>query len=171
MTTLLFLQRYWKLIGVGALVLVIAVLIGINAHVSKQRDAAKQEAAQARAALAQQEADVLAKTAAAQAADQAHAKAVEAAQDKVTDDAIQPYRQQLADLDARYKRLLANSAKANPGGGGAASVPSVSDASGRADGAAVEDRLPASDALIASQQALRLQALQAWVRGQQAVAR
>lgn len=67
------------------------------------------------------------------------------------------------------RRLHAAQAIADSGGGGGSGLPGTGQAAGSADGAASETRLPLADALIASEQAERLVALQAWVRAQAVV--
>ena len=110
-------------------------------------------------------------SAAALASDLAHARDTEQQQTKVSDDASTDYQRQLADLRARYQRLLADAAPADPRGGAGAGLPGLPDAAGRPDAAAAQDGLPRADALIASEQALQLQALQGWVRAQAAIDR
>lgn len=107
---------------------------------------------------------------------EANARRVLREQESITDEAVSRYRSDLAALRARFDRLRARDAAAiDPGRADAAGLPGLPDAAGRADAPAGEDRLPAAgalsldDALIASEQALQLQALIDWVNAQAAV--
>jgi len=108
---------------------------------------------------------------------EANAARVAAEQEDINDEIIRDHRADLAALRARYERLLqsAQAAAADPGRTGAAGLPGLPDTSGRADAAPGEDRLPAAgelslaDALLASEQALQLDALIRWIERQQAV--
>lgn len=107
------------------------------------------------------------KTQAEAAAVQAHNLArVAQAQKEITDETVTDYRARLADLHARYDRLRAQGNRGAPGNTG---LPAISDAAGRIDEATGENGLPASDALIASEQALQLDALITWVTAQSKV--
>ena len=102
---------------------------------------------------------------------QADAEAVQAhnlarvakSQKDVTDETLDDYNRRVADLRARYKRLLDQgnrSASGNP------DLPAVPNATSGTDAAAQQDGLPAADALTASEQALQLDALITWVERQ-----
>lgn len=107
---------------------------------------------------------------------------VETEQAGITQEIVDDYEARLADARARADRIYrAGSlrgtapARAAGSGAGAAGVPGVPAASGRAGEATGEDRLPAPgdlsppDALLATEQALQLQALIEWVNRQAAV--
>jgi len=98
---------------------------------------------------------------------QAHNLArVAKAQKDVTDETLDDYNRRVADLRARYKRLLDQgnrSASGNP------DLPAVPNATSGTDAAAQQDGLPAADALTASEQALQLDALITWVERQSKV--
>lgn len=112
---------------------------------------------------------------------EANAQRVAREQEIITDAITGPYRAKLAALRHRFEllrnadRLRAGSPRTDPGRADPAGVPGLPAAAGRADAAAGEDRLPAPgelslpDALIASEQALQLQALIDWVAAQSAV--
>lgn len=107
---------------------------------------------------------------------EANAQRVAREQETITDEAVSRYRADLGALRARFDRLRARDAAAvDPGRSDAAGLPGLPAAAGRADAPAGEDRLPAArglaldDALIASEQALQLQALIDWVNAQSAV--
>lgn len=102
---------------------------------------------------------------------QADAEAVQAhnlarvakAQKDVTDETLDDYNRRVADLRARYKRLLEQgnrSASGNP------DLPAVPNATSGTDAAAQQDGLSSADALTASEQALQLDALITWVARQ-----
>ncbi len=106
---------------------------------------------------------------------ESNAQRVAREQETITDAITSDYRSDLAALRARFDRLRAGTARTDPGRADAAGLPGLPDAAGRADAPAGEDRLPAAgglslgDALIASEQALQLQALVDWVNAQSAV--
>lgn len=106
------------------------------------------------------------KTAQAQADDAAHARAVEQRQAKISQEASNDYQKQLTAVRADYAERVrkARAAATNQSRGGNPSVSSQPGSAGRPDATASEDRLPPADALIATEQALQLQALQKWVR-------
>lgn len=112
-------------------------------------------------------AEVRAKTELLKARDAAHAARVERDQSKISQEKLSAYHSELAALHARHNALLMRTGKAqaNPGSGGDAAVPGIPDASSGIDDSALKDRF------LASEIALRLKALQDWVRGQQGVDR
>lgn len=108
------------------------------------------------------------------------AKAAEAAlaaerlQGKISEEVSSDYRARIDKLRRRAGAaaggMRSDQGGADTGGGGAA-MSGVPGAAGRVDGAAGEDRLPRAglsggDALIASEQAVRLEELQRWLRRQ-----
>lgn len=106
---------------------------------------------------------------------EANAQRVAREQETITDAITSDYRSDLAALRARFDRLRAGATPTDPGRADAAGLPRLRDPAGRADAPAGQDRLPAArglslnDALIASEQALQLQALIDWVNAQAAV--
>lgn len=74
-----------------------------------------------------------------------------------------------ARADAERLRWKAADAAADPGAGGAAPVPRLPASAGSAAEGASEDRLPQSDALTATEQAIQLDELIKWVKAQAAV--
>lgn len=118
----------------------------------------------------------------AQADAKANAARVTAEQERITDATLATYRADLAALRHRFDLLRdagrlrpRDSAGGDPRRAGAAGLPGASQAPGRAAAATGEDRLPApgglslEEALIASEQALQLNALIDWVEAQSAV--
>lgn len=165
-TILGLLRRFWPAIPIIGLVIALMLTRSTLSNVKHDRDAWK-------TAHAQLQSDVRARTAEAKVVDAANVIRVERDQSSVTQETDRDYQTQLADLRARYDalRVRAGAAKANPGGGGTPPVSRVPGAAGSADGSASEDGLPPEDALIASEQALQLDALQKWVKGQADVER
>ncbi|HEX6603809.1 MAG TPA: hypothetical protein VF027_02870 [Sphingomicrobium sp.] len=108
---------------------------------------------------------------AARAADRAAGERARAQQQAISERTSHDYETRLADARARALRLRseARAAAANPGGSGTAAMPALSAAAGQPPEAAREDRLPAADALLATEQAIQLDALIRWIRRQHAV--
>lgn len=114
---------------------------------------------------------------AAQDAAEANAARVRTEQETITDAKLADYRADLVALRARFERLRARDAAAatDPRRADPAGLPQLPATPGRADAAPAQDRLPAAgelslpDALIASEQALQLQALIDWVAAQSAI--
>lgn len=105
---------------------------------------------------------------------EANAARVKVEQERITDATLATYRADLAALRARFDRLRAGPAAADPRGAYPAGLPGAGNAAGRAAQAPGQDRLPAghltlADALIASEQALQLNALIDWIEAQSAV--
>lgn len=112
---------------------------------------------------------------------EANAVRVKAEQEKITDATLATYRADLAALRHRFNllrdadRLRAGAPRTDPRRADPAGLPGTSDAAGRAAAPSGEDRLPAAtgltleDALVASEQALQLNALIDWVEAQSAV--
>lgn len=109
------------------------------------------------------------------------ARRVEAEQDRINEEISNDYEAQLAAVRARYERLLAGTGRANPGGAGPAPasrpVPGgPSGASGAAGEGGFSPTSPAtwltlSDALICTENSMRLVGWQRWYREQRAVDR
>ena len=130
-----------------------------NSHL---RDGIKAE----RAAHAQTVANFRKAQEEAEALQKANLARVAKAQEDITDETVTDYRARLADLHARYDRLRA---QGNRSASGNDRLPAVSDTASRVDEAPGENGLPAPDALIASEQALQLDALINWVEAQSKV--
>jgi len=87
-------------------------------------------------------------------------------QQEISDHAMQDYTRALADLRARYERLRRGFAAGAAGAPGAEPMPGLSDAARGADAAPGGDGFSLERRLIASEQALQLDALIAWVAAQ-----
>jgi hypothetical protein len=96
---------------------------------------------------------------------------VEAEQAQINERTASDFESRIASAraDARRLRRQASAPAADPGARGNAPVPGLPAPAGSADETAGEDRLPQSDALIATEQAIQLDELIKWVRAQAAV--
>jgi hypothetical protein len=101
-------------------------------------------------------------------ADAAHAASVRIEQARINERTANDFESRIADARNRARRLQqqAESAAADPGAGRAAPVPGLPAAAGGAAQAAGEDGLPHADRLIATEQAIQLDALIQWVKAQ-----
>ena len=139
-------------------------------HWKKQSGQFEQLYAGERTALAQTVANYRAAAEQARQADAANARRVEAAQAQINERTSDDYEARISDARARAQRLRANAKGAiDSGAGRNAAVPGLSVAPGGIAQAAGEDRLPASDALTATEQAIQLDELIKWVKAQTAV--
>jgi signal transduction histidine kinase len=150
-----------------ALVVLLLVQKGETHHWKRQSGAFEQLYRAEQAALAATVANTRAAAEAAHAADQANVARVAAGQRAITERTAHDYETRLAAARTAAERLRrAALAPADPRPRGSASMPAVSLAGRGAAQAAGEDRLPQSDALIATEQAIQLDELIKWVRGQ-----
>ena len=104
----------------------------------------------------------------ARAADAAAAKRAAAEQDLINQRSSNALESRLADARARARRLRVETrvAAADPGARRSASMPGLSAAPGRTAQGASQGRLPPTDALTATEQAIQLDELIKWVRAQ-----
>jgi len=154
------LSRLWPYAAGAALVL------GTWAYAGHRGHARAAEEYQAR--IDRLQAEIAARTAEAENADIRHARAVEQTRAQITDQVSHAYQTRLAAICDRHDRLRPASEDAADCGEGA-DLPRLSDPSSRPDAAAAPTRLPCPAALIATEQAVQLEALQQWVREQQEV--
>lgn len=113
---------------------------------------------------------VRAATERARAADRANAARVAVAQSEINERTADDYEARLAAARARFARLRPPAAPGGLAGDGrAAPVSGLSAAAPFAAQGTREDRFPHPDALIATEQAIQLDALIAWVRAQAAI--
>jgi hypothetical protein len=154
-----------------ALGILLLVQKGETRHWRKESGRFEQLYGQQQAALATTVANYRAAAAEAEAADKANAGRVAAEQRAISERISNDFEARLAAarLSAQRLRGQGAAAAADPGGGAAAPVPGLSAASGRPAQAAGQDRLPRSDALTATEQAIQLDELIKWVRAQAAV--
>ena len=167
-----FALHNWKLALIGVLLVTTGLLKLSLAGERRHSARIQQRLTETAATFERFKAEVAARTALARTQDEAHARRVERDQILVSQETLSAYQKQIAALRARAaQRLHGAAAAADPGRGRDARMPGFSHAAGGTDGAAGEDRLPDNDALIASEIALRLKALQEWVRRQEKVER
>jgi len=166
MTLIALLPRLWREAMMAALFALAAALWLGKAAAERKAARLRQELGAATALIERERAEVRAAAMLARANDAAHAARIERDQSRISEEVSNDYQNQLGALRARHRALglHAGPPADTAGGGGRAGVPGLSGAAGCADGAAGEDRLPAEDALTASEQAVRLKALQEWVR-------
>lgn len=97
---------------------------------------------------------------------------VKDAQAKISERSTNDFESRIAIARAAAERLRGNQAAAgHPGSGGAAAVPALPTAAQGAAQAAGQDRLPYTDRLIATEQAIQLDELIKWVERQHAIDR
>lgn len=91
-------------------------------------------------------------------------------QDAITKEIVDDYEAELGRARARVEQLRANATdRTVAGSGNAPIVPGIPNATEDAAEAANQNRLPVADALIATEQALQLDALIRWVEAQAGV--
>lgn len=169
MSALAFALRRGPAIAALLVVLVLAALLHIR---TGQRDAARAAFEQARANhdLFAERVRGESERAARRSADQA--RRAERDQQHASQEVSRDYQQRISDLRRRLAALQLRPApdRAHPGGAGGGDLPGLSGAAGGSDAAAGTCRLPLPDAALATEQAIRLEELQRWVRRQQALA-
>jgi hypothetical protein len=164
----------WQGVAGIAASLSLAILLVIQKvetrHWRKQSAAFEQRYNQSQAAFAQTVANYRAAADQARAADLANADRVAADQRAVNERSSDDYETRLADARAAARRLrLGAEAATDPGASGGASLPGLSAAARRPAQAPGHDRLPPSDRLTATEQAIQLDELIKWVRRQHSV--
>jgi len=140
-------------------------------HWKKQSENYEHLYQQEQAAFATTVADARAAADTARAQDKANADRVSAEQLAINERTANDFEARLAAAraDAAQRLRVDAQAAADPGAGGNAPMPVIPASAGRAAQAAGQDRLPAPDALIATEQAIQLDELIKWVRAQAAV--
>jgi hypothetical protein len=160
-------------VGIGAaLILSVLLLIqkGETRHWRKQSAGFEQLYRQEQSAFATTVANYRAAAQLARADDQANALRVAAQQSAINERTADEYEARLAAARAAAQRLRVQpQAAANRGTGRGASMPALSTSSGGPPEAAGQDRLPPSDALMATEQAIQLDELIKWVKAQAVV--
>ena len=115
-------------------------------------------------------ANVRAATEQARQTDAANAERVAVAQAQINERTVNELEDRLAAARARARRMRVDPQAATDASGGTGpAVPGVPTAAPGADQAAGQSRLPVADRLIATEQAIQLDELIAWVRAQSAV--
>jgi hypothetical protein len=151
-----------------ALAILLLVQRGETSHWKRESARFEQLYAHEQSALAGTIANYRAAASAARAADQANVERVTEEQRAINERTEHDFEARLAAARAVVERLRVQNAAApaDPGAGRGAPVPGVASASGSADEAPGKDRLPQSDALIATEQAIQLDELIRWVEAQ-----
>jgi hypothetical protein len=151
--------------------LLLIIQKGETRHWRKQSGQYEQLYRGEQAALAGTVANYRAAADAARAADRAAAERVAAAQRSINERTAHDYEARLAVARAHADQLRrsAPGATTDPGRGGGTPMPRLSAASGRTAQAADQNRLPAPDALIATEQAIQLDELIKWIKAQASV--
>jgi len=170
---ILRLLNWQGIAGIAASVALAALLFvqrGETRHWKKQSASFEQLYRQDQAAFATTVADYRAAADRARAADQANAERVAAEQRAINERTTDDFEARLAAARADARRLRESTqAATDPGAGRSASLPALPTPARGAAEAAVEDGLPQSDALTATEQAIQLDELIQWVRRQAAV--
>lgn len=150
-------KRLWPFaLGAGLL-----LWIGI---LTMQRNDARADAQSARNALAATEANYRAAAARRKADDLANVQRVAAEQGLISKETTDEYEARIAALRTDFAERVRIATGTHSGGSGGAHLPSTAATPSGADETACETKLPAQDALIASEQAEQLIALQGWAR-------
>jgi hypothetical protein len=155
-------------IGVSlALLIMLTVQKLESVHWQKQSDRFEQLYQEDQAAFATTVANARAAADQARAADKANADRVAAEQQSINQRTADDYEARLSAARARADQLrLQSQAAPDPGAGGDAPVPVLSAPARGPTKAAGQDRLPVSDALTATEQAIQLDELIKWVGAQ-----
>jgi len=153
------------------LAILLVIQKGETRHWKKQSAGFEQLYRGEQAAFAGTAANYRAAAETARAADRANAERVLGEQRAINERISHDFEARLAAarLSAQRLREQAAGTPADPGARGSAPVPGMAAAPGGAAQAAGEDRLPPSDALTATEQAIQLDELIAWVKAQAAV--
>jgi len=152
------------------LALLLVIQKGETRHWHKQSDRFERLQAGEAAARAQTVANYRAAAAEAEAADRANAARVAGQQSTINERSSHDFEARLAIARARYAGLRQpGQTAADPGARATAPMPGISIAAGGSAEGAGENRLPSSDALVATEQAIQLDELIRWVKGQAAI--
>ena len=167
MPFLIFLRRNWKAALAFAAIAALAILLAVR---TDERDDARAALERGRAGHALFVARARAEAERVRAEFEARARRAEQQQTRINEEVSRDYQTRIADLRRRHDELLRGQGRANPGRPGSASgLPAPGPAAGGADGAAGDPGLSLAERLVATETAIRLEALQTWVRRQAAV--
>ena len=171
---LLRLLRPQGIAGLAAslcLALLLLLQKGETRHWKKQSAAFERQYRDGEAAFARTVADYRAAAAAARAADQAHIARINAQQRAINERTENDFEVRLAAARSVGDRMRGETrgAPADPGAGGAAPMPRLPLAARGVAAPTGENRLPAEDALTATEQAIQLDELIKWVLRQHSV--
>lgn len=165
MTAIVWIARHWRSALFASAVLSLGLLLVARTQQLRAAEAELERERAARALFAER-----VRAVAAEAANQfnVEARRVENLQARITQEVSSDYQARLADLRRRIdaRRLLEAARPQHPGGHGGTDLSRVSDAAGRSHAAAGDPGFSDQDRIVATEQALRLVALQDWVRRQ-----
>jgi hypothetical protein len=162
-----FILRHWRgAIGIAAIALLAALLVVRTGQRDEAR-AALARSEQARILFAEQ---VRARTSEAARRFAEKARLEEQARNQISQEVSSDYQNRMADLRRRIDalRLRGEADRADPDRAGAARLPGLPGAAGGPDAAAGDHRLSLAERIAATEQAIRLEELQRWIRRQQA---
>jgi hypothetical protein len=154
----------------AALSLILGILLGIQKmetrHWKKQADQYEQLYNREHAKLTTLVDDYKAAAAAAKASDRANAERVKGLQNQIGQEQKNEYEKRIADARARAERLrhVQPQAGGDPCATGGKAVSGVSAPASGTPETTCKDRLPAPDALTATEQAIQLDELIKWVK-------
>jgi hypothetical protein len=180
-----FAGKHWRAIAIAVPILVLAIMLHVR---TGQRNEARLERDQARAATRLVEAEltafaanVRATAAAVQRTYAQNALRVEREQAQATEEVSHDYQTRISDLHRRVAALQLRTgagaqAAADPGGAAGDRYSALPDAAGGSDASAAQAGLPATglslaDAVVATEQAIQLDELISWVQRQQTIVR
>lgn len=150
-------KRFWPVIPCLALLIALLLTRASLASARHDRDIAKD-------ALALTAANYAAAANARKASDLLNVERVNTEAAAISKETVDAYNQRIAALRADFAERVRIATQANSGSAGRTDLPAVPVAAERADATSCQAVLPARDALVASEQAEQLIALQAWVR-------
>ena len=170
---ILRLLNWQGIAGIAASLLLLGLLVAerVDAgHWHRQSDRFEKLYGQEQLAFANTTAGYRQAAETARADDRANAERVAAEQTTINERTEHDFQTRIAAARAAAARLQPHAtAAADPGARGSAPVPGLPVAAGGPAQAAGQNGLPAGDALTATEQAIQLDALIGWVRGQAAV--
>lgn len=156
--------RRWKLFGVGLLILAIGLQTW---RLSNAREALEDE----RTAHAQFRSDVEKASAEARRRNAEQVLRIERDQDTITQEVSRDYQDRIAELNRRIAALRLRPSTGNQGSARNPEAGPVPESPGGADDPAQDSGLSTEERIIATEQAIQLDALQQWIRRQQGVNR
>ena len=151
------LRRFWPVVAVAVLV---AALLATRASLGAARADLRAE----KAAHAETAANYRAAAEARKASDIANVQRVSGEATTISAEVTNDYEKRLASLRADFAERVRRATATHSGSAAGADLPVVPAAAGRTDETACDPKLPPREALIASEQAEQLVALQALVR-------
>lgn len=153
------LKRYWQIIPCIVLLVALMLTRASLASVKTERDLAK-------ASLAQTEANYRAAAAQRKAEDLINVERVKAEQSTISEEVRSDYAKRIDAIRANFARRVQLATSTDTRSPGATNLPATSEGTAGVAETACDTRLPQRQALIASEQAIQLDALITWVEKQ-----